>query len=227
MPGFAEQRSILESWRDLPALERLPPGGDRAALTFDDGPDPDGTPPVLDALDDVGARATFFVVTDELRRNLDVGREIVARGHELALHCHEHVRHDRLSPAQARDDVARGCGAIEAAAGRRPSFLRPPYGRFSEASWAACDRLGLERVYWSAWGCDWEAIPAARIAELVARDLEDGAIVLLHDSARYAPRADVGATVGAVRLIAEEARDRGLALVSLGEALRPPGGPPP
>ena len=71
-------------------------------------------------------------------------------------------------------------------------------------------------MLWSAWGMDWEPIPAERIAELVARDLAPGAIVLLHDSARYAPRPDAAATAEAIPLIAAAAAAAGVELGPVG-----------
>jgi peptidoglycan/xylan/chitin deacetylase (PgdA/CDA1 family) len=117
----------------------------------------------------------------------------------------------------ARDDVARALGTFEAAVGRRPRFFRPPYGRFSEHSYEACTDLGLQPAYWSAWGLDWEPIGGERIADLVARDLAEGAIVLLHDSARYGHRPSVAPTAEAVGLIAERAKEAGLELGTLSE----------
>src|SRR4051812_49697742 len=152
-----------ERWRRLPGLERVAAG---AALTFDDGPDPDGTPAVLDALDAAGVRATFFVVGEQLMRHHAIAREAAARGHELALHGYEHVEHDSLRPQAARDDLARALGAFEASTGQRPRFFRPPYGRFSEHSYAARTHLGLEPRYWSARGMDREPDPAQRVAEV-------------------------------------------------------------
>ena len=201
MPGYGELVDTVERWRRLPAIERVE--ADAAAITFDDGPDPDGTPAVLDALDAAGLKATFFVVGEQLARHQAIAREAIARGHELALHGYTHVEHDTLSAQGARDDLARGLGAFEAATGRRPRFFRPPYGRFSEHSHRACADLGLEPVYWSAWGMDWEELSAERIADLVTRDLAPGAIVLLHDSARYASRPSVQPTADAVALIAK------------------------
>jgi peptidoglycan/xylan/chitin deacetylase (PgdA/CDA1 family) len=208
-----------ERWRELPGQERVSRG---AALTFDDGPDPDGTPAVLDALDAAGVRATFFVVGEQLMRHHALAREALARGHELGLHGFEHARHDSMPGRMAADDVARGVGTFEAAVGRRPRFFRPPYGLFNEHSYAACGDLGLEPVYWSAWGLDWEDMAAARIAELVGRDLSDGAVVLLHDSARYGHRPSAAPTAEAVGLIAAQAEALGLALAPLGELA--PGG---
>jgi peptidoglycan/xylan/chitin deacetylase (PgdA/CDA1 family) len=112
-------------------------------------------------------------------------------------------------------------GTFEVATGRRPRFFRPPYGRFSEHSYEACADLGLQPVYWSAWGLDWEAIAPERIADLVSRDLADGAIVLLHDSARYGHRPNAAATAGAIGPIAARAAELGLALAPVGD-LAPP-----
>ncbi len=219
MPSFREFRETLALWERFPARERADAGRGCVALTFDDGPDEDATPAVLEALDGIGARATFFMLGEQLMRHQAVGREVVARGHEVALHGFGHEAHERLSPQQARDDLARGLGAVEAATGRRPRFYRPPYGRFSEHSWEACRKLELEPVYWSGWGADWEPVPAARIGELAGRDLADGVILLLHDSPRYAERPSAAPTAEALRLISERALAAGLRLAALGDAL--------
>jgi peptidoglycan-N-acetylglucosamine deacetylase len=220
MPSFQQHTETLERWRRFPGLERAPSAGDRAVLTFDDGPDPDFTPLLLDALDEAGARATFFLVGEQLMRNIPLGAEIRRRGHEVGLHGYHHREHDELAPYEARDDLARGLGTLEAGTGTRPRFCRPPYGRFSEVSYEACLKLELEPVYWSAWGEDWEPVSGERIAELVCRDLEPGAIVLLHDSPRYSQRESARATVDAIPLIASGASERGLELVTLSEAVR-------
>jgi peptidoglycan/xylan/chitin deacetylase (PgdA/CDA1 family) len=217
MPSFRETRETFRLWERFPGLERAEAGGGNVALTFDDGPDGDATPAVLDALASIGVHATFFMLGEQLMRHQDIGRELVRRGHEVALHGFSHDHHEELSPQQARDDLARGLGAVEAATGRRPRFYRPPYGRFSEHSYAACSRLELQPVYWSAWGADWEPIPASRIAELCARDLADGAIVVLHDSPRYADRDSALPTAEALAPLAERAAQDGLRLVTLGE----------
>lgn len=218
MPSFRAFAETLASWAELPGRERLDAadGSRRVALTFDDGPDEDATPTVLDALDEIDVRATFFVVGEQLERHWRIARETLARGHELALHGYSHPRHEELVPPAARDEVARGVGAFEAAVGRRPTRMRPPYGRFSEHSYKACRSLGLEPVYWSAWATDWEELAPARIADLACRDLAPGMIVLLHDSARYAERRSAAPTAEALPLIAERAKELGLELGPIG-----------
>lgn len=215
---FSEHTDLRERWDRLHGRERVETPG-AVALTFDDGPDPAVTPAVLDALDAARLRATFFVVGEQLMAAPRLGGEIVRRGHEIALHGFAHPRHDEVAPGFSRDDLAKGHGAVEAATGRAPRLFRPPYGESTEATHAACERLGLEPVYWSAWGLDWHPIDARRIVELIEPDLAEGAIVVLHDSPRYAAREDAGASVEAVALVAEAARARGLDLRPVGECL--------
>ena len=140
----------------------------------------------------------------------------LGKSRELALHGYSHPRHEQILPQAARDEVARGMGAFEAAVGRRPELMRPPYGRFSEHSYRACRALGLEPVYWSAWALDWEELPPERIVDLACRDLASGMIVLLHDSPRYAERRSALATAQAVAGIAERAAELGLQLGPIG-----------
>lgn len=214
---YDRRRTKRATWRQAPGIETVSPAAG-AALTFDDGPDPTYTPPLLDALEAAGARASFFVVGERVAGNEELLREIEARGHEVALHGMRHRRHDSLDEAQARAELSEGLAAIEAAAVTPPRRYRPPFGGTSPALAQLCDELGLELAYWSAWGQDWEPLPAARIATLVERDLEPGAVILLHDSALYAEREDPRATIEAVPLIAAAARSRGIELVSLQDA---------
>jgi peptidoglycan/xylan/chitin deacetylase (PgdA/CDA1 family) len=187
------------------------------ALTFDDGPDEDSTPAVLDALDEAGVKATFFVVGEQFGRHWRIAREAAERGHELALHGFAHPHHEELGPAAARDEVARGVGAFEAALGTRPRRFRPPYGRFAEASYEACVRFGLTPVYWSAWGMDWEPIGPERIADLACRDLAGGMVLVLHDSPRYAVRESARPTVDALPAILARITEMGVKAGPLGE----------
>ena len=157
-------------------------------LTLDDGPDDDATPAVLDALEAAGGKATFFVVASELRPHGEIVDEILNRGHEIGLHGYGHFRHDRVAPESSSEDVRRGYAEIEDATGIRCRWYRPPFGKMSDASAEECEALGMTPVYWSAWGLDWEPLDAGRIARIACDELDDGTVLLLHDSARYARR---------------------------------------
>jgi peptidoglycan/xylan/chitin deacetylase (PgdA/CDA1 family) len=196
---------MLRLWTELPGLERVDSG---VVFTFDDGPDPDGTPAVLDALDAAGARATFFLVGEQVEADPGLAREIAERGHELQAHCYDHRAHRLLD--DPFDDLARTVDVIERAAGVAPTMQRPPYGRFTPASHGACLAAGLQPVYWSAWGEDWEDIGPDRIADFATRDLSEGGSTRLPHPPRNAPRPSAPATAAAIPLVAAAMADRGL-----------------
>jgi peptidoglycan/xylan/chitin deacetylase (PgdA/CDA1 family) len=203
----------------LAGIERVRQDG-QAVLTFDDGPDssPDGTGAVLDALDAAGAKATFFLVGEQIADSPELAIEIAARGHEIGVHGQRHFRHDRVPSAESVADIEAGYAAVAEIADGKPSFYRPPYGKLSAAGAETCRRLGLEVAYWSTWGLDWEPLSAQRIASRVNRDLDDGSIVLLHDSARYAARPSAIETARSIEAIAGRAAELSLDLVTLGNA---------
>lgn len=205
-------------WRRVPGLRRIPPAAG-IALTFDDGPDAVYTPRLLDVLAEQGATATFFVIGERVAAEPGIAREILARGHEVGLHGMTHRRHDRLDEEEARRDLLLGLEEIERAVGKRPRWYRPPYGASSPELASICSELGLGLAYWSAWGQDWEEIPAAEIARLALRGFGAGSVILLHDSALYAERENARPTLEAVPIVARSARELGLDLVSLGAAL--------
>jgi peptidoglycan-N-acetylglucosamine deacetylase len=211
--------SRARRWREFPGVERVEPGG-RAVLTFDDGPDssPEATPAVLEALDAAGAKATFFLVGEQMATAPDLVREMLARGHEIGVHGQRHFRHDRVPAAESVADIEAGYATVAEVVGSSPRFYRPPYGKLTQAGFETCRRLGLEIAYWSTWGLDWEPLPSERIARRVVRDLDDGAIVLLHDSSRYAIRSSAAATAKSIEAIAGQASARGLELVTLADA---------
>jgi peptidoglycan-N-acetylglucosamine deacetylase len=207
-------------WREHPGIQRVPPGN--VVLTFDDGPDEDATVGVLDALQLCDARATFFCLGSQTVAHPDLAREVIRRGHEIGLHGFDHRRHDRIDAASSHDDLARGSAALEDVLGIRCRWYRPPYGKMSPAADEACRKLGMATVYWSAWGLDWEDTAAGRIASVALEQIEDGAIVLLHDSALYARRTSARPTAEAIPMIAAGVQAQGGSLVSLGEALGVP-----
>jgi peptidoglycan/xylan/chitin deacetylase (PgdA/CDA1 family) len=209
VPSFGQQLETLERWRRFPGLERLEGGAPELALTFDDGPDPDCTPAVLDQLDRAGTRATFFLVGEQVQAHPRLVEEIRARGHAVGVHGNRHVEQDELDDPEA--DLR---AALELVG--ETALYRPPYGRSGARTHRACSALGLKPVYWSAWGGDWEPVPAERIADLAIRDLAPGAIVLLHDSARYAYRPSALPTAEALPAILAAAAQRGLSFVPLG-----------
>lgn len=184
------------------------------ALTFDDGPDPRGTPEILDALDALGGvRATFFLLGSMLERAPALGRELVLRGHEVAVHGWYH--RPQWYPAPARDlrELRRATEAVTALCGVRPHWYRPPYGVLTAGPALAARRLGLRSVLWTAWGRDWTAEATGASVYATARPgLTGGATLLLHDSDCTSAPDSWRATLAALPLIAAHCRAHSLTL---------------
>lgn len=189
---------------------------DEVALTFDDGPHPQGTPIVLEILREAGATATFFLAGEQVERRPALVAEIVAAGHRVELHCHRHRNALRLSARAFLDDAERGRAVIEDAGGQAIADHRPPYGIYSGPALRACRRRGWRPVLWSRWGKDWRGDATARsIARRATGSVRAGDIVLLHDADYYSAPGSWARTVAALPIILEELGSRGLKTASL------------
>jgi peptidoglycan-N-acetylglucosamine deacetylase len=178
-------------------------------LTFDDGPHPEGTPAVLDAL--ASAPGVFFLVGEQVERHPALAAEIAAAGHEVALHGYRHRNQMRVTPKALREDLRRGVDAIGAATGRAPALYRPPYGIFTPAGVALARKAGWLPLLWSKWGRDWRArTTPAEIARLATRDLSPGDVILLHDADWYSTAGSHRRTAAALPRILEEIERCGL-----------------
>ena len=197
-------------------IELRQEGADGVALTFDDGPHPQGTPIVLEILRERGAVATFFLAGEQVARRPALAAEIVAAGHRVELHCHRHRNLLRLTTAEFLDDAERARATIEEASGQAIADYRPPYGIFSGPTLRAVRRRGWRPVLWSRWGRDWtRRATAESIARRSSAGIAAGDIVLLHDADYYSARGSWVRTAAALPLILDELESRGLKTASL------------
>lgn len=199
-------------------VPRALPGAAGVALTFDDGPHPEGTPAVLERLAQAGARATFFLVGEQVERRPQLAGRIVAAGHLVGLHGYRHHLQLRLSAAQVARDLARGTAVIEDAVGAGMggglSWHRPPFGIYSPAGLSAARAAGLAPLLWSRWGKDWRRFTTpGQIAARATRAVLPGDVILLHDADFYSARGSHRRTVAALGLILAELNRREIGTV--------------
>ena len=194
---------------------------DGIALTFDDGPHPEGTIAVLDELDRLGWQATFFVIGEQVRRHPDVVRETQQRGHAIAVHGDQHRYVIARMPADVSDDMRRARDAVAEVTGTMPRHWRPPYGVLSGPALHAARNAELRPLLWTTWGRDWRSDATAQsvVADLRRPGLR-GATVLLHDSDITSAAGAWKTTVSALPLLADAIDEAGLRVRSLDEHLR-------
>jgi len=171
-----------------------PKGSRGVVLTFDDGPDPETTPRVLDVLDAEDAKATFFLIGQKAEKHPELVREIQRRGHRIGLHSYAHDRLFALrSQRHVARDLARGMAVLQAITGRRPELFRPPIGHTNPAIARVADALELTVVGWTLSARDGVAgVKPATVVARVRRHAKDGTIVLLHDAAERGGRVPAG-----------------------------------
>jgi peptidoglycan/xylan/chitin deacetylase (PgdA/CDA1 family) len=213
LPGLA---AALPALRGPLGIEDRTAGGRGFALTFDDGPHAQGTPAVLELLAAAGVQATFFLVGEQVQRNPALAQEIVAAGHAIGLHCHRHRNLLRLTPWQARADIARAETIIGETTGLEPVLYRPPYGVLNTAALRFVQARGWRTLLWTHWGRDWEARATPEsIAARVTDGAGDGSVLLLHDADDYSAPGSWRRTVAALPRVLETLSARGIEPVAL------------
>ncbi len=185
------------------------------ALTFDDGPDPQFTPTVLDLLAAHHAQATFFVVGTRVQEHPDLVRRAVAEGHEVANHTLAHERLDRLDRAGVRAQFEGGAAALTAldlGPSARPRLVRPPFGFEGPASRAELLAGRWEVARWN--GCLERHLLRDAVGEGAARlaaGARPGDVLLAHDGG-----ADRTTTVDALPDLLTALAQQGLAVTTIG-----------
>jgi peptidoglycan-N-acetylglucosamine deacetylase len=182
----------------------------RVALTFDDGPTP-LTLDYLEVLDQLDARATFFLVGELCAANPELVREIAARGHELANHGYTHRPFPKLGMRELSSELLR-TQALLPSQRRGRALVRPPYGAVSPTSLLTCARRGFTTVLWSLNSGDWTRHDPEEVAKpFTSRAAAGGDIVLLHEGQSW--------TMNALPTIVGELKKAGHELVTVSELL--------
>ena len=216
--------AVLGQWTSLQALPgglcrwQGPPSRQRVAITFDDGPDPRATPAVLDGLDVLGLRATFFPLGSLVERTPDLVWEVLRRGHQVGTHGYRHFHHLARTPRWVSRDLAAADRAM-AAVGVRATWYRPTYGQVTSATLVAAGRHRWQTVLWSAWGREWATSDPDEVAARIIRRLRPGAVVLLHDNDAFGPTGMWRVGLAALGEVAAELERRQLEAVTLDELL--------
>lgn len=198
----------------------------RAALhlSFDDGPDPAWTPRVLEALREAGARASFFMIGERVLAEPDLARAVIEAGHEVQLHCHQHVRHSQMTEDEIEADSGAALQALRAI-GAEPRLWRTPWGVTTQASTRVAARHGLGLRRWSVDTHDWRGDSTAAMLEAVGAQLVEGGVVLMHDGLGPGSRRDGAAnTLQMISVIARRARHHGLMLTPMPQPDQDPEG---
>jgi peptidoglycan/xylan/chitin deacetylase (PgdA/CDA1 family) len=151
------------------------------SFTYDDGPHPERTPAIAEALEAGRARGTFFVLASEAEREPEIVRALHKAGHEIALHGSEHRNLRACNIREARAIVHGGKRRLEAVLGAPVRLFRPPYGEQNRRSYALARADGLDVVVWNVNTRDCYAGTVDDYVDRAADKIDAGSIVLFHD----------------------------------------------
>ncbi len=198
---------------DRPPLDRSK-NPRQIALTFDDGPYPVDTPLLLDMLAELRIPATFFLIGRDAQEFPELTARIVREGHEVANHTQTHPNLDQLSFSAVQRELAEAAAVL----GRLThdpatrTLMRPPHGRYTEATVRAAQLAGFNVILWSDDPGDWHTMTAEALAAHVTAHASAPDIVLLHNGRL--------STIDALPTIAARFRKAGFEFVTVGELLR-------
>ncbi|MGW9481905.1 polysaccharide deacetylase family protein [Streptomyces diastaticus] len=167
--------------RTRPVL-RMPGADHPMVLTFDDGPDPRYTPPILDLLRRHHVRATFFVCGEMAEHQGGLLRRMVDEGHVIGNHSWSHPLLTRASTAVVRAELERTSEAVERAVGQHPQWMRAPYGAWNRRVFRLGAELGMDAFAWTVDSLDWTEPGTRTIIDRVLNGAGPGVIVLAHDA---------------------------------------------
>lgn len=206
-----------------PNLTRLPSAAARegqVAITFDDGPDPEVTPRVLEVLEDRAARATFFSIGERVRSCAGLTREASRQGHEIENHSERHLHYfSLLGPRALAAEIERAQASIGAVTGRAPAFFRAPVGLRNPFLDPVLTRLGLRLTSWTRRGLDTVSASAEVVLGKLTEGLAGGDILLLHDGHAARTRSGVPVILEVLPRLLDAVAAAGLTPVTLRAAL--------
>jgi peptidoglycan-N-acetylglucosamine deacetylase len=206
-PGFATPSLGIDPAHPAALTQRQfpsskPAAENHVAITFDDGPHPEGTPRILEVLAEFDAKATFFLVGEQVIKRPALARQIVTMGHTVGLHGYVHRPHSTRKARAMLYDFEHGVAAIADATGVEPRLHRPPYGIYSPASLRMARERGMQPLLWSKWGKDWRKVATPeQIAHRATNGLQAGDVILLHDADYYSAKRSHRRTAAALPLI--------------------------
>lgn len=184
------------------------------ALTFDDGPHPLYTEKILDLLKKYDAKATFFVIGENLKLYKETVKKAVDEGHEIGNHTYTHPHLSGLNEEELLQEIKKNEYLIEALTKKPTSLFRPPEGYCGKSVRTLIKERGYRAILWDVDTRDWAGTSAAEIIKMVQETVHPGSILLFHD---YTGKQS--ATLAALTVLLPWLKEEGYLFVTVSELL--------
>lgn len=187
----------------------------KMALTFDDGPDPEWTPQILDILKEKQVKATFFVIGYQARKYPQMLKRMAAEGHIIGNHTYDHADLTKLRPEIVSQEIDKCAAVVSELTGYRPRLVRPPFGFHNPAVDNVIYSKGDVIILWSTDPEDWRGVDAKTVKTRILHRAKNGYITLQHDGVNL----HLTGSVAALPSIIDGLREQGYTLVTIPELL--------
>ncbi len=185
------------------------------AITFDDGPNPIYTQQVLEIFENIGGKATFYMIGEQMEKYTDVVRKVAEHGHEVGNHTYTHPYLSQLSPEACMQEVNKNEVLAESLIGHKPKTFRPPYLDYNDDTFSILKKNGYPMIGAKNMDArDWEQPGVDFIVEKSRQHSKEGSILLFHDGC-----GDRSQTIEAVRILVHELSSKGFHFVTVSELL--------
>lgn len=205
----------------LPVISRGNSGQKAVSITFDDGPDPFSTEPLLNLLDQHGVKATFFVVGKKAAAHPQLIKKILKMGHLLGNHSYSH---DNLCMLKSRKHLFQEINVAQEILARfhvKTLVFRPPVGITNPKLWGVLKDLGMVTVNFTRRGMDFGNRRLKGLSKRVIRHLRSDHIIALHDVSPKG-RADLHLWLNEIDKVLQGIKDRGMTVLPLSELMGRP-----
>lgn len=196
-----------------PVISQVSTSQKVVALTFDDGPLGESTAEILGILREKNAKATFFVVGEQVEKYPKLVEQEIAEGHEVGNHSYSHPELTKLRKGKIKEELDKTEKAILKVA-PKPTLFRPPGGFYNDTILQLNRDNEYITILWSIDPFDWRSPSVGEIVDTILKDIKPGSIILLHDG-KYP-----SATPEAVEFIIDSLQSRGYQFVTISELLQ-------
>ncbi len=210
---LSQNLDITQEEYDELFASKVDPNKKMVAITFDDGPNPNNTPQILEALKQNNAKATFFMLGQNVKQYPETVKSVYDLGNEIGIHTWDHPQLTKLSVENIKKQVSDTSDAIFEITGYRPTIVRPPYGSFNDTVKSTLSDYSL--ILWNIDSLDWKSRDENKFVPLVMNDVQDGDIILLHDIH--------STTVPGAQKIITQLTEQGYQLVTVSELIEAKG----
>ncbi|MBU9712898.1 polysaccharide deacetylase family protein [Evansella tamaricis] len=186
------------------------------AFTFDDGPNPQYTPEVLDIFNECNGKATFFMIGEKMKEYPDIVSDVVLKDHEIGNHTWSHPMLTQLNQEKCREELELTHSIIMELTGSTPAIFRPPFFDYNEEVNSVVMDFNYDVIgALNPDATDWEMPGVEHIISKSRNHIGNGSILLFHDGF-----GDRSQTVEAVRTLVQEVLSDGYQLVTISELLK-------